>query len=130
MFPAEAQPLAQAERQRQATSPLLSAASQAKDLEFPAEAYGISLFTTPRMALYKPEGAGPFPALVLHHQCGGLGDGGKPNASMLDWAKEAIGRFRELLLADYNLPISQSHSTESLHDVAKHRNSYRKCALA
>src|SRR3977135_4109829 len=56
----------------QAPSPLLSAASQAKDLDFPAEPSGISS-STPRMALYKPEGAGPFPALVLQHQCSGLG---------------------------------------------------------
>lgn len=84
----------------QAPSPLLSAASQAKDLEFPAEASGISLSTTPRMALYKPEGAGPFPALVLHHQCGGLGEGGKPNVSMLDWAQEAIGRGYVALVVD------------------------------
>lgn len=84
----------------QAPSPLLSAASQAKDLEFPAEPSGISFLTTPRMALYKPEGAGPFPAVVLHHQCGGLGAGGKPNASMLDWAKEAVGRGYVALLLD------------------------------
>jgi dienelactone hydrolase len=84
----------------QAPSPLLSAASQAKDLEFPAAASDISAFTTPRMALYKPEGAGPFPALVLHHQCAGLGAGGKPNASMLDWAKEAIGRGYVVLVVD------------------------------
>ncbi len=62
---------------RTSAQSLLFAASQAKDLEFPVEASGISLFTTPRMALYKAEGAGPFPALVLHHQCGGLGDGAK-----------------------------------------------------
>ena len=45
----------------QAPRPLLSAASQAKDLAFPAEAYGISLLTPPRMALYQPEGAGSLP---------------------------------------------------------------------
>ncbi len=45
------------------------------------------------MALYKPEGAGPFPALVLLHQCAGLGDGRRfQNVSMLDWAKEAVAR--------------------------------------
>ncbi len=83
----------------QAPSPLLSAASQAKDLEFPVEASGISLFTTPRMALYKAEGAGPFPALVLHHQCGGLGDGAKASRfSALRGARETGVSTDEIML--------------------------------
>jgi dienelactone hydrolase len=52
------------------------------------------------MALYKPEGQGPFPALVLHHQCGGLGNPRWQNVSMLTWAKEAVARGYVALLID------------------------------
>lgn len=52
------------------------------------------------MSLYKPEGAGPFPALVLVHQCGGLGSGRWQNESMLAWAKEAVARGYVALLVD------------------------------
>jgi dienelactone hydrolase len=52
------------------------------------------------MALYKPEGPGPFPALVLHHQCGGLGNARWQNVSMLGWAKEAVARGYVALLVD------------------------------
>ena len=38
------------------------------------------------MAMLKPDGAGPFPAIVLFHQCSGL------NATLVDWAKEAVAR--------------------------------------
>jgi dienelactone hydrolase len=65
-------------------------AERAADLTFPTE---ISpAFGTPRMALFKPEGAGPFPALVLLHQCGGLGGAAWQNRSMVDWAREAVAR--------------------------------------
>jgi len=83
-----------------AATRLLGAASQAKDLQFPAEPSRLSSFSSPRMALYKPEGAGPFPALVLHHQCGGLGNLRWQNAAMLGWAKEAVARGYVALLID------------------------------
>lgn len=79
---------------------LAAAASQARDLEFPGEASGWSILSSPRMALYKPDGAGPFPALVLHHQCGGLGNPRWQNLSMLGWAKEAVARGYVALLID------------------------------
>ncbi|MBI3634634.1 MAG: dienelactone hydrolase family protein, partial [Candidatus Rokubacteria bacterium] len=59
-----------------------------------------SVFRGAEMALYKPEGPGPFPALVLHHQCGGLGSDRWQNVSMLDWAKEAVARGYVVLLLD------------------------------
>ncbi len=52
------------------------------------------------MALYKPEGPGPFPALVLQHQCSGLGNSRWQNTSMLAWAKEAVARGYVALLID------------------------------
>lgn len=51
------------------------------------------------MVLYKPEGAGPFPALVLLHQCGGLGSR-VPNQSMLTWAKAAVSQGYVALVID------------------------------
>ncbi len=73
---------------------------QTPNLEFPAEVSSLGFFSRPSMALYKPEGAGPFPAVVLHHQCGGLGNARWQNASMLDWAKEAVARGYVALLVD------------------------------
>jgi dienelactone hydrolase len=80
----------------------LSAASQAKDIEFPAEPSSFSFLSSPRLALYKPDGGGPFPAIVLHHQCGGLrnASGSWQNMSMLGWAKEAVARGYVVLLLD------------------------------
>ena len=76
----------------QAPNPLLTGASVARDLEFPNKVSRLGFFSVPEMAVYKPDGAGPFPALVLHHQCGGLGQGNWQNVSMLDWAKLAVAR--------------------------------------
>lgn len=84
----------------QPANPLMASASLAKDLEFPAKPSRLSFFSVPQMALYKPDGAGPFPALVLLHQCGGLGQDRWQNLSMLDWAKEAVARGYVALLID------------------------------
>ena len=80
----------------------LTAASQAKDVQLPTEPSSLSFLSSPRLALYKPEGAGPFPALVLLHQCGGLrsGNGRWQNMSMLNWAKQAVERGYVVLLLD------------------------------
>jgi len=81
---------------------LLAAASRAKNLEFPTKPSRLWFFSTPEMALYKPDGSGPFPALVLHHQCGGLGSGQDRwhNLSMLEWAKRAVARGYVALVID------------------------------
>ena len=81
---------------------LRNASSQAKDLAFPADPSTVSFFSTPRMAIYKPEGPGPFPAIVLFHQCGGLASpsGKWQNLSMLNWAKEAVKRGYVAFLVD------------------------------
>lgn len=78
---------------------LIGAATQAKDLTFP---------TTPstgpvdgsRMVLLKPDGPGPFPAMVLQHQCGGLRSKRGPNRSMGTWAKAAVEQGFVVLLID------------------------------
>jgi dienelactone hydrolase len=69
---------------------------RARDLEFPTEVSDVEFETTPRLALYKPDGDGPFPGLVLAHQCGGL----RNNESMLNWAREAVKRGYAVLMLD------------------------------
>jgi dienelactone hydrolase len=73
---------------------------QAADLKFPSETSTLSVNTRPQMALYKPEGAGPFPAIVLVHQCGGLGTARYPNESMVEWARQAVGQGYVALVLD------------------------------
>lgn len=79
---------------------LRSAAAQAPDLSFPAAPSPLADLGAPRMALFKPPGDGPFPAIVLFHQCGGLGQHKKPNLSMLDWAGRAVDKGYVALLID------------------------------
>src|SRR5476651_1272720 len=41
--------------------------------------------------LYRPDGAGPFPAVIGLHGCGGVnGPGGTPTARYLDWSQRLI----------------------------------------
>jgi dienelactone hydrolase len=56
----------------------------AEDLTFPDAAESANELTSPRMALLKPSGEGPFPAIVMVHQCAGL------NQAVLEWAKKAV----------------------------------------
>jgi dienelactone hydrolase len=76
----------------------LAAASQARDLDLPQAPSPLP--AAPRMGLFKPDGAGPFPALVLHHQCAGLSRGKWQNESMLEWTGEAVKRGYVVLLLD------------------------------
>jgi dienelactone hydrolase len=75
-------------------------AAMAKDLEFPSAPVPLSEFSVPAMVLLKPDGPGPFPALVLHHQCGGLRRGQWRNQSMREWAVKAVNRGYVVLLID------------------------------
>ncbi len=81
---------------------LRRAASLAPDLNYPAKLSEFGFFSNPDMALYKPQGNGPFPALVLQHQCGGLrnASGSWQNLSMLEWAKTAVQRGYVALIID------------------------------
>jgi dienelactone hydrolase len=51
-------------------------------------------FGVAHMALYKPEGNGPFPAIILLHHCAGLG------AHLIDWAKAALAQGYAVLVLD------------------------------
>lgn len=73
---------------------------QADDLKFPTDVSSFSVFSRPQMALYKPEGTGPFPALVLLHQCGGLGSARWSNQSMLEWARMGVAQGYVVLMVD------------------------------
>jgi dienelactone hydrolase len=63
---------------------LKAGAKLSSDLTFPAEAKALSIFSALEMAIYKPEGVGPFPAVVLHHSCGGL------RPEIREWTKASI----------------------------------------
>src|SRR5258705_1737289 len=78
---------------------LVGAATQAKDLTFPTLPSTVSA-NDPRMTLLKPNGSGPFPAIVLHHQCAGLRPKGGPNRSMATWAQAALRQGFVVLLID------------------------------
>lgn len=73
-------------------------AAMAPDLGFPAEAKSLSAFSRPEMAIYKPPGGGPFPALLILPSCGGL------RAEILDWARRAVARGYVAFVVD---PLSQ-----------------------
>jgi dienelactone hydrolase len=70
------------------------AATLAGDLVFPDRLESPGDLERPRMALLKPVGAGPFPAIVLVHQCAGL------NQAVLAWARRATQRDYVVLVLD------------------------------
>lgn len=78
------------------------AARLAADLELPKDPSSHGVFSSPKLALYKPDGPGPFPAVVIHHQCGGLrsASGAWQNQSILGWAKEAVAKGYVALVLD------------------------------
>jgi len=65
---------------------LLPSVALARDLKFPEQAKSLGVFSALEMAIYKPEGAGPFPALLLMHTCGGL------TQHIQEWTKRAMQR--------------------------------------
>lgn len=69
------------------------AAGFAADLVFPDDAQSETELTGPRQAFLKPAGGGPFPAIVLLHQCAGV------NPAVVAWARSAVrGGFVVLLI--------------------------------
>jgi dienelactone hydrolase len=69
-------------------------ATVAPDLVLPDAAESMDQFVAPRMALLKPAGTGPFPAIALLHQCAGL------NPAVAAWARRAVARGYVVLLLD------------------------------
>ncbi len=80
----------------------------APDLTFPTEVTPIAQADYPRMMLLKPDGAGPFPAVMLGHQCGGLvfnrANPRAANWSMLQWAQDFQQAGYVTLLVDFMGP--------------------------
>lgn len=64
------------------------------DLVLPDVAETVDRLTSPRMALIKPAGSGPFPAIVLLHQCSGL------NVAVAAWARAAVSHGYVVLIVD------------------------------
>ena len=70
------------------------AATIAADLTVPADAEAAAKLTSPRMALLKPAGEGPFPAIVIMHQCSGLKE------AVVSWAHKMVAQHYAVLLVD------------------------------
>ena len=87
---------------------LASDAGSAPDLILPSAVTALSEANYPRMMLLKPEGEGPFPAVMLGHQCGGLvfsrTNPRLANWSMLEWAKRFHAAGYVTLLIDFMGP--------------------------
>lgn len=73
-----------------------------KDLEFSREYKEFGFLGGSGNGIYKPEGTGPFPAVVLVHTCGGL----QPH--MTDRAKDLVAAGYVVLLLDSYGPRSHS----------------------
>lgn len=65
------------------------------DLEFPARESAVSEFKPDQMALFKPDGAGPFPALVLSPTCAGAG------RHLEYWVQEGVKAGFVVLVLDH-----------------------------
>ena len=65
-----------------------------KDLTFPAAAVEFNPDGKPEMAIYKPAGDGPFPAVVVHHTCGGL------TTDIRTWAGTLLARGYVVMVLD------------------------------
>lgn len=66
---------------------LAAGAAQAQaDLEFPKSAAELGMFSGLGVGIWKPEGDGPFPAVILVHTCGGL------KRQLVHWRSEAVKR--------------------------------------
>ena len=89
-------------------SNLAGDAGSAPDLAFPAAVTPVAEADYPKMLLLKPDGDGPFPAVMLGHQCGGLvfsrANPQAANWSMLEWAKRFHSAGYVTLLIDFMGP--------------------------
>ena len=63
---------------------LKSEAASAEDLKLPAKASSLGMSSSLYNGFFKPDGDGPFPALVLLDSCGGIRE------DMRTWAKAAL----------------------------------------
>ncbi|MBK6006583.1 dienelactone hydrolase family protein [Ramlibacter ginsenosidimutans] len=69
-------------------------ADRNKDLTFPSEPREPSLFARTSNVIWRPAGSGPFPAVVIHHSCGGI------RAEIWDWASRAVREGYVVMVLD------------------------------
>ncbi|WP_424630452.1 dienelactone hydrolase family protein [Bradyrhizobium sp. SYSU BS000235] len=80
------------------TAAIMRGATVAPDLTFPDKAQTGAAGLERRMTLMKPEGDGPFPAIVMVHQCAGL------NGAVMANAREAVAQNYVVLMIDSLTP--------------------------
>jgi dienelactone hydrolase len=76
------------------TDRLRSEAAALPDLKFSGEGKKLRVFSSLDNAVFRPDGAGPFPAIVLHHTCGGIGEHSRY------WTDEFLKRGYVVLVID------------------------------
>lgn len=98
----------------------------APDLKFPAEAQTLSSSSPLEMAIYKPEGAGPFPVLFVVHTCGGL------RPEIREWTTLALAQGYVVFVMDSysqrglknacapSTPGNNSRGTKDAFDALEH----------
>lgn len=69
-------------------------AARQEDLGLPAKASGLGMFSGLHNGFFKPDGVGPFPAVVLLHTCGGIRD------DLRAWARAALKLGYVVLIPD------------------------------
>jgi len=95
------------------------------DLAFPNEARELSTLSPIAMGIWKPEGDGPFPAVILVHSCGGM------KQQLGFWRKEAIKRGYVAFIMDAftsrgspncrpAAPIPMTRGVKDVLDAAAH----------
>lgn len=88
-----------------------SCATETRRPDFPSAALPFSPPSDLRTSLYKPDGRGPFPAMVLLHSCAGL------RRSVFDWAGRLTLDGYVVLVVDSNSPRGAQDNC-GIHKVA------------
>lgn len=99
------------------------------DLAFPKEAGELSLFSPIAMGVWKPEGDGPHPAVILVHSCGGM------KQQLGFWRKEAVKRGYVAFIIDAftsrgspncrpAAPIPMTRGVKDVLDAAAHLKTF------
>jgi dienelactone hydrolase len=99
------------------------------DLALPNEARELSILSPIAMGAWKPEGDGPFPAVILVHSCGGM------KQQLGFWRKEAVARGYVVLIIDAftsrgspncrpRAPIPMTRGVKDVLDAAAHLKTF------
>lgn len=99
------------------------------DLTFPKQAKELGFFSALEMGIWKPKGDGPFPALIIVHTCGGIGQ------QIGYWRKEAVRRGYVAFVIDSfssrgspscrpRPPVSIARGVKDVFDAAEHLKTF------